>query len=352
MAAAYNPDAPLLTLNDLSDAYATVQSSGLIRRTPILTDVDPQLLGLPADVGYRLHLKLECAQLTGSFKPRGLAVQLAGLTGAGSGPKLVTMSAGNYGRSFAAVCQARRLHGLVLMPDSAPRHRVDHIRSQGVLVETCPSSELQSRVDAKVANEGYQFLHPFDDRPLIAGHASLGLELLEQLSQVDTVLLGCGGGGLSAGVAAALALSSKSRLHENGRSADEEPRSPVVYAVEPETACTMRLSFEQDRPALMPQARSIAGGLAPPYAGANAYRHLRHFGARSLLVSDAEIGACQRQLARNLGLIVEPSACAGLAALLFDRLEQPPVGGLCVVLTGRNVSPEDAMQLLAAGDDE
>uniref|UniRef100_A0A1I8JP07 L-serine deaminase n=1 Tax=Macrostomum lignano TaxID=282301 RepID=A0A1I8JP07_9PLAT len=204
--------------------------------------------------------------------------------------------------------------------------------SQGVLVETCPSSELQSRVDAKVANEGYQFLHPFDDQPLIAGHASLGLELLEQLPQVDTVLLGCGGGGLSAGVAAALALSSKSRLDEDARSADEEPRSPVVYAVEPETACTMRLSFEQVGEWGGSASLDAAGGAIHSWRpGATlrwrqrAYRHLRHFGARSLLVNDAEIGACQRRLARNLGLIVEPSACAGLAALLFDRLEEPPL---------------------------
>ena len=140
------------------------------------------------------------------------------------------MSAGNAGRSFAYLCGTMGVQSIVCMPNTVPRDRVEKIEALGSAVELVPGVDLLKTAQKKVA-EGSTLIHPFDDHDLIAGHGTLGLEILEEMGPLqgdDVVVVCCGGGGLVAGVAAALKLSGQSRAR--------------VVAVEPE-GCVFRQSF-------------------------------------------------------------------------------------------------------------
>uniref|UniRef100_H2YVS6 L-serine ammonia-lyase n=1 Tax=Ciona savignyi TaxID=51511 RepID=H2YVS6_CIOSA len=152
-----------------------------------------------------VHLKLENMQTTGSFKSRGVVVQMAkapaSVTSCERG--LVTLSAGNYGKSFACACHQRGVKGTVVMPQTAPKSREQIIRSKGCDVIRRESSELFQKVKELEDIEGMVFLHPFDDLDLIAGYGSAGIEMAED-TEPDIVLVCCGGGGLVSGVSAGL----------------------------------------------------------------------------------------------------------------------------------------------------
>ncbi|XP_035257279.1 phenylserine dehydratase isoform X1 [Anguilla anguilla] len=237
----------LITLQMLQAAQATVRASPLgVINTPMIPGSQTTL---PLNTACDIHIKMENLQRTGSFKIRGVANQFARRP---AGGRFVTMSAGNYGKSFAYATKHYGTQGKVVMPETAPPSRSVLIQSFGVEVERVPTSRLVEVVNRCVRQENMTFLHPHDDVDLIAGHASVGLEILEAVPNPDVVVVCCGGGGLLAGVAAAVKLSGC----ENAR----------VYGVEPTGACTMFRSFAEGRPVEM-DAKSIAAGLAPPSAG-------------------------------------------------------------------------------------
>ncbi|KAJ3612427.1 hypothetical protein NHX12_020703 [Muraenolepis orangiensis] len=312
-----------VTLELLREARETVKGSPLgVVQTPLVLwgqTALPPLAGGPCNV----HIKLENMQKTGSFKIRGVANQFARRP---KGGRFVTMSAGNYGRAFAYACKHYGSQGKVVMPETAPLSRSALIQSFGVEVERVPTSCLMDAVNRCVQNDHMTFLHSYDDLDLIAGHASLGLELLEVVPEPDVVVVCCGGGGLLAGVAAAVRLSGCSRTR--------------IYGVEPEGACTMYQSFLEERPVGM-ETKSIASGLAPPSAGALPYQLCRRHVDQMVLVSDEEIKAAVSVLYRS-GLVVEPSGAAAFAAVLAgDRI--PDVAGRSVVciLSGGNMGKDE-----------
>ena len=319
-----------VTRCSIEAAAEVVWSSKCVVRTPLIK-VDSGKFGVSPDV--QLYLKLEGMQNTGSFKLRGIVNTMANLSRTDketSSGGLVTMSAGNYGRSFAYMCSELGVRAKVVMPLTAPQNRVDIIRSYGVDVEKLPSSEMMARVDRCVAEEGMEFMHPFDDPRLIAGHGSLGLEILEDLPDVDVVVVCCGGGGLLAGIAAALKLSGN---------------EAKIFGVEPEGACTMYLSLKEGGAVSKPDAKSIAGGLAPPFAGKLTYSIVKQHVEKVVLVTDSEIIDAVRTLYQN-GIVAEPSGAAALAALRCNKIGD--VAGKKVVLTisGSNVSPVELSELL------
>ena len=302
-----------LTLERLRAAAATVAASPLVRRTallpapPVLLSPQP-LLGMPPPpplAGVDLALKLETQQTGGSFKMRGVVAQLAALPAGARG--CVTMSAGNYGRALALAARARGLPVAVCMADTVPPDRVQLLRGLGAEVVLTPAAELRARVDA-VAREraGYVVAHPFDDADLVCGHATAALEILEEQPDVDVLVVPCGGGGLLAGVALAVALTGA--------------RARVV-GVEPEGAPKMARSLREGAPAALEAVHTVAAGLAPPFAGRLPFEVVRrHVQGGIVLVSDAEIAAAMRALF-TAGLVVEPSGAAAVAALLARPAE-------------------------------
>ncbi|KAF5906793.1 putative serine racemase, partial [Clarias magur] len=235
-----------LTLKMLNDARETVMSSslGVIKTPMILCSHTTLQLEVPCNA----YLKLENMQRTGSYKIRGVANQFSQRSSVGN---FVTISAGNYGKSFAYASKHYGTKGKVVMSETTPISRSLPIKSFGIEVERVPSQCLMDVVNRSVQEEKTTFLHPYNDLDVILGHASVGLEILDVLPNPDVVVVSCGGGALLAGVAAAIKLSGC-----------EETR---IYGVEPEGACTMYKSFIEKKPVAM-DSNSIAAGLAPPSA--------------------------------------------------------------------------------------
>lgn len=316
----------LVSLDDVRRAREVLTSSSLgVCRTPLIkTDAEM----FPGLENIEVYLKLENMQTTGSFKIRGVASQMAYIPEdvKRGEKKLITMSAGNYGKAFAFALNKLGLPGLCLMPLTAPSSRVQLIKSYGVEIEQLPTSDLLSTVDKYVAERGYTFLHSFDEHYLIAGYGSASLEILEDGVKPDIVIVCCGGGGLVSGVAATFKLSGLSNCE--------------VYAVEPEGSPTMYESFKKGEPVTIPTVKSVAGGLSPPFAGKLTFQHCKKFVEDVVLVTDKELVDTMAMFYKR-GLVVEPSGCAAMAALVNGRI--PDVAGKKVVVfvTGGNVTPEE-----------
>ncbi|XP_059175865.1 L-threonine dehydratase catabolic TdcB-like isoform X2 [Physella acuta] len=328
-------DTAIVNLDQIHEAYAYLKTSPHVVRTPVLPhiqnlfqrsdkedEVDDLLVKDLSKVD--LYLKMENMQTTGSFKIRGVINQMRKVQEKyGKLPKLVTMSAGNYGKAFAHAVGNSGTKSVCVMPKTAPQNRSKLIEKMGVEVRKTPTSELQSEVDRLVAEEDFVFCHPFDDVNLIAGYASSALEVLEDVPDADVVVVCCGGGGLVSGVGAGISLSGHRRCR--------------VYAVEPDGASTMFESFKARRPITLPEAKSVAAGLAPPYAGTICYRHCRWFVEDILLVSDAEILRTMRLLFQR-GIKAEPSGCAALAAVLSGKVPDIEGKKVVVYISGGNVT--------------
>ncbi|CAB1317014.1 unnamed protein product, partial [Coregonus sp. 'balchen'] len=217
-----------ITLDLLRDARETVRTSPLgVIDTPMIPWCQTTL---PLNIPCNILIKLENMQRTGPFKIRGVANQFARRP---KGAHFVTVSAGNYGKSFAYASKHYGSKGKGVMPETA-------LVSKSTLIQ----------------EENMTFLHSYDDLDLIAGHASLGFEVLEVMPQPDVVVVCCGGGGLLAGVAAAIKLAGCEKTR--------------IYGLEPEGACTMYKSFIEKKPVGM-DTKSIESGLAPPFAGTLPY---------------------------------------------------------------------------------
>ncbi|CAI5635712.1 uncharacterized protein srr isoform X2 [Oreochromis niloticus] len=280
--------ADAVTLDMLREARETVRSSPLgVINTPMIAWSQTTL---PLSISCNIHIKLENMQRTGSFKIRGVANQFARRP---TGGCFVTISAGNY----------------------------------GVEVERAPTSCLINVVNRCVQEDNMTFLHSFDDLDLIAGHASLGMEVLEVMPEPDVVVVCCGGGGLLAGVAAAIKLSGCSKTK--------------IYGVEPEGACTMYKSFIEKKPVEM-DSKSIASGLAPPFAGRLPYELCQRYVEGIVLVSDEEIKAAVSTLYRS-GLVVEPSGSAAFAAIVNNKILELEGKDVVCILTGGNIGKSELL---------
>nr|XP_020457157.1 serine racemase isoform X2 [Monopterus albus] len=289
--------ADAVTLNLLREAMETVRSSPLgIINTPLIPWCQTTL---PLSIDCNIFLKLENMQRTGSFKIRGVANQF---TKRPKGLHFVTMSAGNYGKSFAYALKHYESKGKVVMPETAPVSRANLLQEDKMI-----------------------FLHSYDDLDLIAGHASLGMEVLEVNSDPDVVVVCCGGGGLLAGVAAAIKLSGCAKTR--------------IYGVEPEGACTMYKSFIEKKPVGM-DAKSIASGLAPPFAGRLPYELCQRYVEAIVLVSDQEIKAAVSTLYKS-GLVVEASGSAAFAAIVNNKIPELEGKNVVCIISGGNIGKDE-----------
>ncbi|XP_070709851.1 L-threonine ammonia-lyase [Pempheris klunzingeri] len=312
--------ADAVTLDLLREARETVRSSPLgVINTPMIPWGQTTL---PLDVRCNIHIKLENMQRTGSFKIRGVASQFSRRP---KGGPFVTMSAGNYGKSFAYASKHYGTKGKVVMPETAPVSRSVLIQSFGVEVERVPTSSLMNVVNRCVQEDNMTFLHSYDDLDLIAGHASLGLEVLEVMPEPDVVVVCCGGGGLLAGVAAAIKLSGCDKTR--------------IYGVEPEGACTMYKSFIEKKPVGM-ETKSIASGLAPPSAGTLPFQLCRRYVEGIVLVNDEEIKAAVSILYRS-GIVVEPSGSAAFAAIVNNKIPELEGKNVVCILSGGNIGKDE-----------
>ena len=305
---------------------------GAVRRTP-LVDV--------SDVaGRSLRLKCENLQVAGAFKIRGASNLVAQIA---SGPDVrgvITYSSGNHAQAVACAARRSGLPAVVVMPETAPAVKVEGTRSYGaeVLFEGTTSVERRRRAEALAAERGLTMVPPFDHPEIIAGQGTVGREILEDQPSSDTIYVPIGGGGLVAGVAAAV----KRR----------RPATRVV-GVEPVGAAAMARSLAAGAPVTLDGAASIADGLLPVRPGDLTFAHAAAFVDDVVTVEERAIAEAVRWLAARAKLVVEPSGAAAVAAALFSgRGNGGEDGDTVAVLSGGNIAPAALAALLREGGAE
>ena len=300
-----------------------------LHRTPVLSS-----RRLSGQAGVPLRLKMESLQKTGSFKVRG-ALNKVLVAGEAARRGVVTVSAGNHAQALAWAARCVDVPCAVVMPAGASETKARASSGYGAEVVVARDVHQAFELAESLAREREMlFTHPFDDPAVIAGHGTVGLELAEQAGELETVVVPVGGGGLIAGVAAAM-----KRLRPELR----------VFGVEPRGAAAMSESLRIGRAARLERVGSIADGLAPPMAGQVTYPHVRALVDDVVRVDDDEIAAAVRALAETAKMVVEPAGAAGVAALLGEHIPDIGSGPAGVIVSGGNVDAGLLADILAPG---
>lgn len=276
------------------------------------------------------YLKLELFQKTGSFKVRGVSNKLNSLTPAERAQGVVSLSAGNHAQAVAWGASQFGIPATLIMPEGAVPGKLEATRGYGGKVLTTAGNLLEYCLSIQKERD-LLLIHPFDDPLIIAGHSTIGLEIVEDLPEVDYVIVSIGGGGLISGIAAAVKAGKP---------------SVKIIGVEPEGAPTMTRSLDKGEPVHLDDIDTIADGLAAPFVGQHNLDHVREFVDEIVLVSDAEIVSAMKLIWTRCKVLAEPAACATVAALLQERVAIPEGATVVCVLSGGNVNMNDLQALL------
>ena len=299
--------------------------AGQLVRTPLVPSGY-----LAARTGARVSLKLELFQVTGSFKPRGVLNALQDLTPDERRRGVISMSAGNHAQALAWAATAIGVAATIVMPATAVRRKVDATRALGGEV-VLTDGNLLATVEQLQREGGQVFLHPFDDHRVIAGQGTVGLEVVEDAPDVELVVVGCGGGGLLAGVAAAVKA-----LHPTAR----------IIGVEPAGADAMHQSLVAGEPVHLARTTTIADGLAAPFAGTRPLHHAQALVDEIVVIEDEEILEGVKVLMQHARILPEPAGAAATAALLSGRLAVQPGAHVVSIVSGGNADPDLLKSLL------
>ncbi len=309
-----------------------------VHRTPMLASSTASTFilaggGEPLADGL-LYVKPEHLQKTGSFKARGLTNRILTLTDDERRRGAITLSAGNAAQAYAWAGRAAGVAVTVVMPAAAVRSKVEACLDYGaeVILHGAHVGETFAEMERIRDERGLTFVHPFDDPEVIAGHGSIGLEILEDVPAVDVVVVGVGGGGLISGVAAAL----------------KESRPDVrVYGVEPNESNAVSLAIAAGEVVRI-QPKSVADGLGAPFAGEWTLAMCRRYLDGIVLLDDPTILGGLRFAAERMKQVLEPAGAAALAAVLYGRIPIQEGERVCVVASGGNVEVSKLGELLAA----
>ena len=295
---------------------------GRLHYTPVMSSAY-----LSDRVGAPVHLKLELFQKTGSFKPRGVLNRLANMSDEERRRGLITLSAGNHAQAVAWAAREYGVPATVVMPSRATQAKVDATRGYGGAVLQTDGDLLATALELQRERD-LTLVHPF----VIAGQGTLGLEVVEQVPDVETVVVGVGGGGLIAGVAAAVKAT--------------RPNARVI-GVEPVGAAGMTESLRRGEPVRLDRLDTIADGLAAPFAGRLNYLHVRELVDDMVLVTDDEIIAAIPVLMERCKVMPEPAGAAAVAALLAGKVTLASGSTTVAVVSGGNIDRLRLRQLLA-----
>lgn len=287
-----------------------------IRRTPVLRVDMVDFGGTPLPVA----LKLECLQHSGSFKARGAFVNLIGRPVPPAG--VVAASGGNHGAAVAYAASRLGVQATIFVPDVTSPAKAERIRSYGakLLVGGERYADALAASEKFVAESGALAIHAYDQPETLIGQGTLGLEMEEDLPEIDTVLVAVGGGGLIGGIAAWFAGRKR------------------VVAVEPEGAPTLHMALAAGRPVDAPAEGIAADSLAPKQVGSLMFPIAQAYVDRSILVSDDEIRRAQAALWDTIRIVAEPGGAAAFAALLSGKYVPAPGEKVCVLICGANTT--------------
>jgi threonine dehydratase len=324
MMTATDTERSLVTIDDIR-ATAKVLSSVAVK-TPLLPD---DVLG--EKLGIQLWHKAEVLQRGGSFKFRGAYSYVSSLVSAVRNRGVVAPSSGNHGQGVAMAARIYGIPAIVVMPTNvtpAKRAGVERLGARIVLAGTTTWERAEKAKEICDA-EGMTLVHPYDDPKIIAGQGTVGLEILSEIPDVDTVLVPVGGGGLSAGVSTAIKLLA--------------PRAKVI-GVEPVSAPKLTEARAHGRPFKLEVTGGLADGLQASEIGALPFIHHQRYVDDVVLVDDAPLPAAMRHLLDRMKLVVEPSGAITVAALMTGAVKAE--GKTVTVLSGGNIEWDGLRELL------
>ena len=317
-------------------SFADIQSARVRIAGAVYVSPCPESIPLSEVAGMRLFCKLENLQRTGSFKERGARNALLLLDHAQAERGVIAASAGNHALGLAYHGRLLNIPVTVVMPRFAPLVKYNTCRRLGANVILHGASFLEAKDHARQLGEehGYTYIHGYDDPAIIAGQGTMGLEIMEQVPDVEAVVIPVGGGGLLAGVALAIKTL--------------RPEVQII-GVEPEGAAKFAAAVCQGAPVQITCHPTLADGLAVPDIGANAFPIARERIDKLVTVNEDEIALAILRIVELEKAIVEGSGAAGLAAVLAGKL--PELAGRCVVLPfcGGNIDPAILSRVIEKG---
>lgn len=296
--------------------HASFQLKDVIRRTDMI-------LASKINPDCEVHLKTENLQVTGSFKVRGSAYKISQLSDEEKKNGVIACSAGNHAQGVALAATKNGIKSLICLPDGAPISKVEATRKYGAdicLVEGVYDDAYNRALQLK-EEKGYTFIHPFNDEDVIAGQGTIGLEILEQLPDVDIVVVPVGGGGLISGVAFAIKA-----LNPNVK----------VYGVQASGAPSMLRSMADGKIEKLDEVSTIADGIAVKEPGDITFEMCQKYVDGIVSVSDDEIAAAILALIEQQKLIAEGAGAVSVAAVMFNKID---VKGkkVCCLVSGGNI---------------
>ncbi|HTM57295.1 MAG TPA: threonine/serine dehydratase [Candidatus Udaeobacter sp.] len=313
----------MIPLDQIREAATRVR--GEVHRTPILT---ARSLGDP----FQVHLALKCEnfQKTGSFKVRGALNKVRSLSEAERARGLITVSAGNHAQAVAWAARRVGAPCAVVMPEGAPRSKMDAVRGYGAEIILHPDrATLFDRLNEERERRGSTFVHPFDDPVVLAGAGTVGLEIAEDAADLDAVIIPVGGGGLMGGTASAI----------------RQMRPGVrIIAVELAEGPGLGPARAAGHPVPVPRpANTLADGMTPPFVGALPLSIAESCVDELVTVTEPAIHEAMAMLLTRAKLYVEGSGAAALGALRSGAVRLPRGSRAVAIVSGGNVDPEKAL---------
>jgi threonine dehydratase len=315
----------VVTLTHIQDARAAIADR--IHRTPLLSS-----RSIGARIGASAYLKAEPFQRTGSFKVRGVFNRLRLMSPEQRRAGVIGWSAGNHAAALAYAANTLGIPCTVVMPESAVKSKVEACKSYGAeIVQHGVGMETYNRMQQLREEKSLTLVHPFDDLEVIAGAGTIGLEILDDLPHVDVIVVPVGGGGLISGIATAIKSI--------------RPQTKV-YGVEPEGAAGLTAALREGKVVRLERTQTIADGLAAPFTGDNALKHVHAFVDDVVLVNDDEIAAALRYMLERTKVLVEPAGAAATAALLMNRIPLSAHAHVVAIASGGNVDASRLREIL------
>lgn len=297
------------------------QASQVLREVIRETDM---ILAPNIHPGTNVYLKTENLQVTGSFKIRGSYYKISKLTDEEKARGVIACSAGNHAQGVALAATKNGIQSLICLPDGAPISKVEATKRYGAkvcLVKGVYDDAYKKALELK-EEKGYTFIHPFDDEDVIAGQGTIGLEILNQLENVDVVVVPIGGGGLISGVAFAIKQMN--------------PRVRV-YGVQAQGAPSMLNAVQDDQIETLGKVQTIADGIAVKTPGNNTFELVKQYVDGIVTVSDDEIALAILTLLEQQKLIAEGAGAVPVAAVMAGKIPDIEGKNVCCLLSGGNI---------------
>ena len=316
----------MLTLDRIYHAAFTLKD--IVRKTDLI-------LAPALSRKNQVYLKTENLQMTGSFKVRGACYKISWLSQEEKERGIIACSAGNHAQGVALAASKNHIPSLICMPDGAPISKVEATKSYGAevcLVKDTYDDAYNKAVELQ-KEKGYTFIHPFDDEDVIAGQGTIGLEILDQLDDVDAVVVPVGGGGLISGVAAAI-----KQLKPECK----------VYGVQALGAPSMYESVRAHEKIALESVNTFADGIAVKIPGDHTYELVNQYVDEMLTVTEDEIAAAILTLMEKQKLVAEGAGAVSVAAVMFDKIPLEGKKVVCIV-SGGNIDVNILNRVITRG---